>query len=47
MLTRKYYEFIDRNSVYTRKRGLDRETNMQLLLKHIRDKGIMGAGGMI
>jgi ATP-dependent DNA helicase RecG len=37
MLFRKYYEFVDRKGVYTRKRGLDRETNKQLLLKHIRD----------
>ena len=37
MLSRKYYEFVDRKGVYTRKRGLDRETNKQLLLKHIRD----------
>ena len=37
MLSRKYYEFVDRKGVYTRKRGLDLETNKQLLLKHIRD----------
>jgi ATP-dependent DNA helicase RecG len=37
MLSRKYYEFVDRKGVYSRKRGLDRETNKLLLLKHIRD----------
>jgi hypothetical protein len=37
MLSRKYYEFVDRKGVYTRKRGLDCETNKQLLLKYIRD----------
>ena len=37
MLSRKYYEFVNRKGVYTRKRGLDRETNKQLLLKHIKD----------
>jgi ATP-dependent DNA helicase RecG len=36
MLSRKYYEFVDQKGVCTRKRGLDRETNKQLLLKHIR-----------
>ena len=37
ILSRKFYAFADRKGVYTRKRGLDRETNKQLLLKHIRD----------
>ena len=37
ILSRKFYEFANRKGVYTRKRGLDRETNKQLLLKHIRD----------
>ncbi|MBA3018718.1 MAG: putative DNA binding domain-containing protein [Proteobacteria bacterium] len=36
ILSRKFYEFTDKKGVYTRKRGLDRETNKQLLLKHIR-----------
>ena len=43
MLSRKYYEFVDRKGVYTRKRGLDRETNKQLLLKHIRDNRDKGS----
>jgi ATP-dependent DNA helicase RecG len=43
MLSRKYYEFIGKKGVYTRKRGLDRETNKQLLIKHIRDNGGEGS----
>ncbi len=35
LLCRRYYEFAGRSGVYTRKRGLDKETNKQLLLKHI------------
>ena len=43
MLSRKYYEFVDRKGVYTRKRGLDRETNKQLLLKHIKENRDSGS----
>jgi ATP-dependent DNA helicase RecG len=43
MLSRKYYEFVNRKGVYTRKRGLDRETNKQLLLKHITDNQKAGS----
>jgi len=43
MLSRKFYEFVDRKGVYTRKRGLDRETNKQLLLKHIKDNKNQGS----
>ena len=43
MLSRKYYELVDRKGVYTRKRGLDRETNKQLLLKHITDNQKAGS----
>ncbi len=42
-LSRQFYEFIDKKGVYTRKRGLDRETNKQLLLKHIRDNQKSGS----
>jgi len=35
ILSRRYYEFVGRKGVYTRKLGLDRETNKSLLLKHI------------
>jgi ATP-dependent DNA helicase RecG len=37
LLARGFYNFINRKGTYTRKRGLDKETNKELLLKHIRD----------
>lgn len=37
LLSRQFYQFIDQRGVYTRKRGLDHETNKALLLKHITD----------
>ena len=37
MLSRRFYRHIGKAGTYTRKRGLDRETNKELLLKHIRD----------
>jgi len=37
VLSRQFYEFIGKKGIYTRKRGLDRETNKMLLLKHIKD----------
>ncbi len=37
MLSRRFYRHIGKPGTYTRKRGLDRETNKELLLKHIRD----------
>ena len=43
ILSRKFYEFIDKKGVYTRKRGLDRETNKALLLKHISDNDKEGS----
>jgi ATP-dependent DNA helicase RecG len=43
ILSRKFYEFVNKKGVYTRKRGLDRETNKQLLLKHIRENKIQGS----
>lgn len=36
MLCQKYYVHAGKSGVYTRKRGLDRNTNKELLLKHIR-----------
>lgn len=36
MLCQKYYLHVGKSGVYTRKRGLDRNTNKELLLKHIR-----------
>lgn len=37
ILSRDYYSFVGQKGVYTRKRGLDHETNRQLLLKHIQE----------
>lgn len=37
ILSRRFYKYIGKKGVYTRKKGLDRDTNKQLLLKHIRD----------
>ncbi len=37
MLSRKFYEFVGKTGAYTRKKGLDREHNLALLLKHIED----------
>ncbi|MDP1608532.1 MAG: putative DNA binding domain-containing protein [Chlamydiales bacterium] len=36
MLCQKYYLHAGKSGVYTRKRGLDRDTNKELLLRHIR-----------
>ncbi len=43
ILSKEFYEFVDKKGVYTRKRGLDRETNKQLLLKHIKDNEKQGS----
>lgn len=43
MLCQKYYIHIGKSGVYTRKIGLDRETNKALLLKHIRTNAKEGA----
>ncbi len=37
LLSRQFYRHLGKAGVYTRKRGLDRETNKELLLKHIQD----------
>lgn len=42
VLSRRYYEFVGKKGEYTRTRGLDRETNKQLLLKHITDNAAEG-----
>ena len=36
ILSHRFYRFLGKNGVYTRKRGLDRETNKELLLTHLR-----------
>ncbi len=43
VLSRQFYEFIGKKGTYTRKRGLDRETNKTLLVKHIHDNQGVGS----
>ncbi|MDE2743308.1 MAG: putative DNA binding domain-containing protein [Gemmatimonadota bacterium] len=43
LLSRQFYRHIGKAGVYTRKRGLDRETNKELLLKHIQDNRKRGS----
>jgi len=43
LLSRRLYRHLGKGGVYTRKRGLDRETNKTLLLRHIEDSGSGGA----
>jgi ATP-dependent DNA helicase RecG len=43
VLSRQFYEFIGKKGTYTRKRGLDRETNKTLLLKHMQDNQAHGS----
>lgn len=43
VLARSLYSAVGQSGVHTRKVGLDRETNKELLLKHIRESGEAGA----
>lgn len=43
VLAKTFYKMAGRSGEYTRKRGLDRETNKALLLKHIRESHPKGA----
>lgn len=43
ILSKKLYAFIGETGVHTRKQGLDRETEKELLLKHLRSAGPGGA----
>lgn len=43
LFSRRYYNFIGKRGAYTRKRGLDRETNKELLLKHIMEHAQAGS----
>ncbi len=43
ILARGLYAALGRKGHYTRKKGLDRATNKELLLKHIRDNATSGA----
>ena len=43
ILSGKFYSFAGRPAEYTRKKGLDRETQKELLLSHLRDNNHRGA----
>jgi ATP-dependent DNA helicase RecG len=43
LLSRRFYSFLGKPGVYTRRLGLDRETNKALLHKHIQDSADAGA----
>lgn len=43
VLSRRFYSFLGKPGSYTRRRGLDRDTHKELLLKHIRDSLTEGA----
>jgi ATP-dependent DNA helicase RecG len=43
VLSRRFYSFVGRPGEYTRRRGLDRQTNKELLLRHVARSGQDGA----
>ena len=43
ILSRQYYSSVGKAGVHTRKKGLDRDTNKELLLRHIKLQGKAGA----
>lgn len=43
MLSKRFYTFVGQGATYTRRRGLDRETNKELLLRHIRANARSGS----
>jgi len=43
ILSRGLYDFIGKLGTYTRRKGLDRETNKALLLHHLKGAGVAGA----
>lgn len=43
LLSRRFYQTLGRPGAYTRQRGLDRDTNKALLLKHLERAGSVGA----
>jgi ATP-dependent DNA helicase RecG len=42
MLSRRYYEFVGQKAAYTRRKGLDREHSLALLLQHIQENRATG-----
>ena len=43
VLARSLYSAVGKSGIHTRIVGLDRDTNKELLLKHMRKKGVEGA----
>jgi len=43
ILSRRYFEFVGERGAYTRKKGLDREQNLALLLNHIQNNAETGS----
>lgn len=43
LLSRRFYRFFGKTGLCTRRRGLDRDTNKALLMKHIRDSADHGS----
>lgn len=43
VLSRRFYDFVGKKGIYTRKKGLDRDQNRALLLKHIRESQNSGS----
>lgn len=43
VLSKRFYAMAGKKGIYTRKKGLDRDTNKALLLKHIRDNKSEGS----
>jgi len=43
ILSRKFHAFLGQHGAYTRRKGLDRETNKALLMKHIEERCEVGA----
>ena len=45
LLSRRFYRFLGKTGIYTRRRGLDRDTNKELLVRHI--QGYQNAGSQM
>lgn len=43
LLSRRFYRFLGKEGAYTRRKGLDRATNKELLLQHIESAGATGS----
>ena len=43
ILSKRFYKYLGKKGTYTRKKGLDRQTNKELLLKHIVDNAREGS----